>query len=133
LSNISNTNSGGIDKNRSLSGFHVGVVADLPLVPQILSFQPAVLYTTKGAKLEAGDKNNSTVDPYRKFTTNPQYIEVPLNFVGKIPLGENTRLFGGLGPYFAFGVAGKNKWEATIAGISTSGESNIKWDDDTPF
>jgi len=133
LSTISVDNDGSVDKDQSLSGYHAGLIADFPLVPKILSFQPGVFYTTKGAKLVSGDKDNSTTSPYVKYTTRPQYIEVPLNFIGKIPVGANTRLFAGVGPYFAFGVAGKNKVTSTIAGVTTSSESNIKWDDDTPF
>ena len=132
LSTISINNSGDVDDSKSLSGFNIGVIADFPLVPKILSFQPGVFYTTKGAKVESGDKNNSS-SLYTKATTRPQYIEIPLNFVGKIPVGEDTRLFAGIGPYFAFGVAGKNKVSSTIGGVTTSSESNIKWDDDTPF
>lgn len=133
LSNISVNNNGSVDNDRTLSGFNVGVILDMPLVPQILSFQPGVFYTTKGAKLESGDRDNSTTNPFYKFTTNPQYIEVPLNFIGKIPLGDNTKLFAGLGPYIAFGVAGKNKVSTTLNGVTTSQETKIKWDDDTPF
>ncbi|PSL35653.1 porin family protein [Chitinophaga ginsengisoli] len=133
LSTLSVDNNGTVDKDRSLSGYHVGLIADLPLVPKVLSFQPGVFYTTKGSKLVSGDKDNSTTVPYRKYTTRPQYIEVPLNFIGKIPVGTNTKLFAGVGPYFAFGVAGKNKVSTTLAGVTTSTESKIKWDDDTPF
>lgn len=133
LSTITVDNDGSVDKDKSLSGFNIGVIADIPLVEDILSFQPGVFYTTKGSKLTSGDKDNSTTNPYYKYTTSPQYIEIPLNFVGKIPLGENSRLFGGIGPYVAFGVAGKNKTSMTLAGVTTSTESNIKWDDDTPF
>lgn len=133
LSNISVNNNGSVDNDRSLSGYHIGAIVDFPIVPKILSLQPGVFYTTKGAKLESGDKDNSATIPYRKYTTRPQYIEVPLNVIGKIPVGTNTRLFAGIGPYMAFGVAGKNKVSTTLAGVTTSTESNIKWDDDTPF
>lgn len=130
LSTISVDNDGSVDKDKSLSGYHIGLIADVPLVPKILSFQPGVFYSTKGAKLVSGDEDS---DNYSKYTTKPQYIEIPLNFIGKIPIGADTRLFAGIGPYFAFGVAGKNKVSTTIAGVTTSTESNIKWDDDTPF
>jgi hypothetical protein len=132
LSSISVSNDGSVDKDKSLSGFNIGVIADFPLVPSILSFQPGVFYTTKGAKLESGDKNNSA-SVYRKYTTNPSYIEIPFNFVGKIPVGADTRLFAGLGPYIAFGVAGKNKVISSLGGVTTTTETDIKWDDDTPF
>ncbi|OMP78515.1 MULTISPECIES: porin family protein [unclassified Chitinophaga] len=130
LSTITVDNSGSVDKDKSLSGFNIGVIADMPLVPRILSFQPGVFYTTKGSKLKSGDENDAV---HYKFTTNPSYIEVPLNFIGKLPVGPGASLFAGVGPYFAFGVAGKNKTYTTVGSTTTITESNIKWDDDTPF
>lgn len=129
IANVTNTNSGGTDNSRSLNSFHVGAIADLPL-SEIISLQPGVFYTGKGTKIETGEEGSAA---YFKTTTNPQYIEIPVNLVGKIPVGQDTRLFLGVGPYAAFGVAGKNKYESTIAGVHTSGEDNIKWDDDTPL
>ncbi len=134
LSNISVDNDGSVDNNRTLTGYHIGIITDLPLIKNILSFQPGVFYTTKGSKLESGNKSSpSLTDPYSRYTTRPKYIEVPLNFVGKVPLGANARLFAGIGPYFAFGVAGKNKYEVDNGATTTTGSSSIEWDDDTPF
>jgi hypothetical protein len=130
LSTLTVNNSGNVDRDKSLSGFNIGVIADMPLVPRILSFQPGVFYTTKGSKLVYGDESSGN---YSKFTTRPTYIEVPLNFIGKVPVGTNASLFAGVGPYFAFGVGGKNTAYTTVAGVTTTTESNIKWDDDTPF
>lgn len=134
LANISVDNDGSVDNKKTLPAFHVGVLADMPLIKNVLSFQPGVFYSSKGSKLESGSKGTPTVtNPYSKYTTNPQYIEVPLNFVGKIPLSEDCRLFAGIGPYFAFGVAGKNKYEFNNGVVNTTGKSDIEWDDDTPF
>jgi len=134
LANISVDNDGSVDENRTLPAYHIGVIADMPLIQNILSFQPGVFYSSKGSKLESGDKDNPSVtNPYSKYTTKPQYIEIPLNFVGKLPVGTNTRLFAGIGPYFAFGVAGKNKYEFNNGLVNTSGDASIEWDDDTPF
>ncbi|WP_212000717.1 porin family protein [Chitinophaga sp. HK235] len=134
LSNITTTSGGSTEDAKTLSGFNVGVIADLPLVPRILSFQPGVFYTTKGTKSEVGDKNHvSLTSPYAKYSQNPSYIEVPLNLIGKLPIGEGASLFAGVGPYFAFGVAGRNKYEAVTVAGAASGSSDIKWDDDTPF
>jgi len=136
LSNISTDNSGGTVDKKTLPGYHIGVIADFPLLPQILSFQPGVYYSTKGTKdLEIGDKNNPSItNPYSKITTNPSYIDIPLNFVFGIPIGTSSRLFAGVGPYFAFGVAGKNKTEfKTSANTTITTSTSLKWDDDTPF
>lgn len=129
VANITNTNSGNVDDSKSLTSFHIGAIADLPL-SEVISFQPGVFYTGKGSKLERGDENSTT---YFRSETNPRYIEIPLNFVGKIPLGEQTKIFLGVGPYAAFGVGGQNKYTFRTPITETSGEADIKWDDDTPF
>ncbi|PSL49184.1 outer membrane protein with beta-barrel domain [Chitinophaga niastensis] len=133
LSNITIDNAGNTKDSRSLSGFNVGAIVDVPLVPKLLSFQPGVFYTTKGSKIEAGNKSSSITNPYTKYTVNPSYIEVPLNFIAKLPIGNNASLFAGIGPYFAFGVAGQQKYDAIIGGISASSATDIKWDNDTPL
>ncbi|HVI43671.1 MAG TPA: porin family protein [Chitinophaga sp.] len=134
LSNITTDNSGGTKDSRSLSGFNVGAIVDLPLVPKILSFQPGVFYTTKGSKIDAGTKSGATpTSPYLKTSVNPSYIEVPLNFVAKLPVGPSVKLFAGAGPYFAYGVGGKFKNEVYNGVTTVTTSTNIKWDDDTPF
>ncbi|HEY0274293.1 MAG TPA: porin family protein [Chitinophaga sp.] len=132
LANISNNNDGSTDKDKTLAAWHAGLIVDLPLSP-ILSLQPGVFYSSKGSKIERGS-SGSVTDPYYKFTTNPQYIEIPVNFVMKVPLGDDrNKFFAGIGPYAAFGVAGKNKWKSSLGSVSASGSSSIKWDDDSPL
>ncbi len=128
IANVTNTNSGGTDNSRALNSFHVGAIADFPL-SEIISSSRVCSTPARVQKLKAAEPGDVA---YFKSTTNPQYIEIPVNFVGKIPVGQNTKLFLGVGPYAAFGVAGKNKYESTVAGVHSNGESNIKWDDDTP-
>lgn len=130
LANISTSNSGATDNAKTLASYHAGIIVDFPLSP-IISIQPGVFFSSKGSKVERGSKGSVT-DPYYKFTTNPQYIEIPLNFVIKVPLGDQTKFFAGVGPYAAFGVSGKNKWESQLGDVHSSGSSTIKWDDDTP-
>src|SRR5690349_16882970 len=89
VANITISNSGGLDDSRSLTSFHAGVIADLPLSP-IISLQPGVLYTGKGSKLERGEAGATN---YFRSSTNPHYIEVPVNFVGKLPIGSDSRIF----------------------------------------
>lgn len=129
LANITTGSGGNVDESKALSTFNVGAIADIPLSP-ILSLQPGVFYTGKGSKLERGNEGSTT---YFRTSTNPRYIEIPVNIVGKIPVGEDTRIFLGAGPYAAFGVGGKNKYQFNSPLGNVSGESNIKWDDDTPF
>src|SRR5689334_11468716 len=94
FANVSITDNGKVDDAKMLTAFQVGFVGDLS-VAGIFSVQPGILFTGKGTKTQSGDP--STLN-YSKATTNPYYIEVPVNFVLKTPLasGKNssaTRFF----------------------------------------
>lgn len=114
FSNITVTDSGSIDKANVLTGFHAGLMADLPLA-SFFSFQGGLLFTSKGAKTEIGKPGDNL---YIKTTSNPLYIEIPLNFIAKIPIGF-TKLVVGAGPYGAIGISGKNNTETQAVGSAT--------------
>lgn len=82
-------------ENKIKTGFNAGIVGDIPVAPDFY-FQPGILYSAKGAKLE------NTSDG--KLSLN--YIEVPLNLVYKPMLGTG-RLLLGFGPYVGYGIGGK--------------------------
>lgn len=54
-----------------------------------------LLYTLKGGR-------------WASLHQNLGYIELPLNFGYSYALTPDVKIFGGLGPYLAYGVAGKN-------------------------
>lgn len=127
--NVSITENGRVDDAKALTSFHVGILGDIPLVPNVLALQTGALFTGKGSKTQTGDPSSAN---YFKATTNPFYIEVPLNFVVKAPIGGGSHLFFGAGPYGAIGVAGKNKVEGQKLGIAYSSENNIEFSNDDP-
>lgn len=128
LANVSITESGRIDDAKTLTSFQAGVIGDFN-VSDFIALQPGLLVTGKGSKTQSGDPSDAN---YFKATSNPIYIEVPLNLVFKAPLGSDTKFFAGGGPYLAVGIAGKNKTEGKIFGASFSSEKNIEWSDDDP-
>lgn len=128
LANVSITESGRIDDAKTLTSFQTGIIGDFNL-SDFIALQPGLLVTGKGSKTQSGDPADAN---YFKATSNPIYIEVPLNLVFKAPLGSDTRFFAGAGPYLAVGIAGKNKTEGKIFGASFSSEKNIEWSDDDP-
>lgn len=95
--NLNGEDAGG-DKleNKIIPGFHAGISAQLPLVPEFF-FQPGLLFSTKGGK----DDGNLLATTYRL-----SYIELPLNLVYKGQLG-NGFVMVGFGPYIAYAVGGK--------------------------
>ncbi len=90
--------------NNLATRFHAGIQADIPIAPQFY-FQPGLLFSTKGAKQE-------TVILEQTVTSdlNISYLELPLNFLFKPALGNGHFLLG-VGPYLAYGIGGKAKYE----------------------
>jgi Outer membrane protein beta-barrel domain len=130
LANVSVKNDGSVDEAKALPSFHVGLQGDLPVIKNLLSIQPGLFFTGKGAKTEFGSTTSAN---YYRATSNPLYIEVPVNVVAKLPLGDKaSKFFVGAGPYVAMGVAGKNKAEGKIFNVAFSREQNIKFSNDDP-
>ncbi len=107
LSNITINKNGDVDDNRTLPSFNVGFQGDFP-ISSFFAIQPGVFFTGKGAKLESGNTSGSN---WSRSTTRPYYIEIPVNAVVKIPLGDESSFFVGAGPYLGIGIAGHNKVE----------------------
>lgn len=58
-------------------------------------------------------------------TANPLYLQIPVHFGGRYSLGNGVSIFGETGPYFAFGVGGKYKVEASYGGKSKDDKVNF--------
>ena len=127
LANVSVTDNGGIDDTKMLTSFQVGIIGDLNVAP-FLAIQPGLLFTGKGTKAQSGKQGDAN---YYRATTNPYYLEIPVNLVFKTPTGP-TKFFAGAGPYMAIGIAGKNKVNGSVLGTSFSSEEKIQWSDDDP-
>jgi len=128
LANVSIDKNGNIDDAKSLVSFHAGLQGDIPIVP-FLSLQPGIFFTGKGSKTQAGNTTDAT---YYRATSNPMYIEVPVNVVLKVPMGGQSKFFVGAGPYAAMGIAGKRKAEGKIFGVAFSSNDKIQFSNDNP-
>jgi len=124
IANVTISDDGHIENANNLFSFHAGIVKDLRVAP-MLYLQPGVLFTSKGLKSSSG---KSTDASYFTATTNPNYIEVPLNIMVKLPINK-SKLFFGAGPYGAVAVGGKNKAEGKILGVAFESEKKIKFGD----
>ncbi len=129
LANISMDKDGDVENSRGIASFHAGLQADLPIT-KFFALQPGVFFTGKGSKLESGNTSGNT---WFRSSTKPYYIEIPVNAVVKLPLGNESSFFFGAGPYLGIGVGGKNKIEGEILGVNFSRTENIKFSDDDPF
>jgi hypothetical protein len=128
LANVSVTGDGQVDEAKTLTSFNAGLITDIPL-GGFVSLQPGLLFTGKGTRTQSGDPNSAN---YYKATTNPYYLEVPVNLVFKLPVGKDVHFFAGAGPYAAIGIAGKNKVEGKYLGIGFNSEESIRFSNDDP-
>jgi hypothetical protein len=102
-------------------GFNIGAFASksiLALGPGQVALKGGLEYIQKGGKY-----TNSPVTE----TIGLNYIELPILALYQYPVMENGVLFGGLGPYFADGVGGKDKYDdgnTTTTSSSFGGGSN---------
>jgi len=128
LANVSTTDDGNYDDANMLTSFHVGILGDVRLAG-IFHLQPGIFFTGKGSKVEIG---RPTENLYIKQTSNPFYIEVPVNLVVKLPFNSESNFFVGAGPYGAIGIAGKAKTDRRVLNFTTNTENNIEFSNDDP-
>lgn len=129
LANVSVTDNGRVNESNQLTGYQLGLTTDISLIKDVLSLQPGVIYTGKGAKVESGTEGQNG---YFRQSFNPRYIEVPLNLVAKLPFAKKTGLFVGAGPYAAVGVGGKVKTNGRLLGADYNFDRKITFSDDDP-
>ena len=91
-----------LDKETRLD-FCAGGFVEIP-ISQMISFQPELLYTRKGAKV--AEKDWSSMDTWKL-----QYIEIPMLFKAYLPVAPAVKPNLYLGPEVAFRVAGTWEWE----------------------
>lgn len=105
-----------------LGGFHAGIFSEINLTKNSnWALQPALLYTNKGRKFSKSfdstqSFNNDTSTINASWKVN--YLELPVNLVYRFPLSQKVRFVLGGGPYVAFQLNGKTKYEI----INASGE-----------
>ena len=128
LANVTISENGRIDDAKTLTSFQAGFIGDISL-GQFISLQPGLLVTGKGSKTQSGETTDAN---YFKATSNPIYLEVPLNLVFKFGAKDGPNFFAGAGPYLAVGIAGKNKTEGKIFGTPFNSGMNIEWSNDDP-
>ena len=105
--NVSNITDTEMD---SRIGFHVGVKAEYKVTNNLYG-SAALLFSQKGCQFEEDGE---------KLTANPGYIELPIHIGYRFKMSEKVSIFGETGPYFAYGICGKDK----------EGDYDVKFFDD---
>lgn len=129
LANVSVQDNGRVNESNQLTSFQLGLITDIPLIKSVLSLQPGVIYTGKGAKVQTGMQGQNG---YFSQRFNPRYIEVPLNLIVKLPFAKQSGLFVGAGPYAAVGIGGKVKTDGRLLGANYNFDRKITFSDDDP-
>jgi len=99
-------------------GYQAGVNVIMPLAADFF-FNPGLLFSVKGARQEILENT--------KRTTSLAYMELPVNFLYR-PQTGNGHILLGAGPYFAYGIFGKQK--EIVDGIITE-ELDVKFENST--
>ena len=102
-------------------GFYVGGLLDYS-ISRYFSIQAGLDLAMKGYH---GKGNELGFDMDEKV--NPFYIELPVNAVGKLPVGDGN-IFLAVGPYVGYGIAGKIKITSSAPGEDM--DEKIKWGSD---
>jgi hypothetical protein len=130
FANISTSKSGATQNSNMLTTFNAGIMARSNSAEPI-ALEAGLLLSGKGAKSNTY-LTSSSDDNYVKTTFNPLYLELPVNFVLRLPLESKNNIFINAGPYIAMGIAGKSKMETKILGTVTKSSSDIEFNNDDP-
>jgi len=108
--------------NKSISGFHIGLIAEFPIIEKF-SFETGIIMSTKGFKVS--ESTTSIGNSIYNFdsTMNLFYLEVPLAGKASYDVG-GAKIYGVFGPYLGLGLSGRVKMEST--GEPTE-KQNVKW------
>ncbi len=111
--NFANISGDNTDNNEMNMGFAAGVFINIPIVPSLVSLQPEILYSQKGAKIDAEIPYLGTVTT--KIWTN--YIEIPIMAKVTIPV---VPIYAMVGPYIGYALNGKVDIDGTSTSVSGS-------------
>ncbi|NPD90971.1 porin family protein [Xylanibacter muris] len=117
MANMSASEDGVSASPESRTSFHVGVIADIPLM-QSLYIQSGLFFQNKGYKF----------DDEEKETAKPMYLEIPILASYRYNFSDAIQLQINAGPYFAYGIGGKVKYEYN--GRSTEDDFFGSYDDE---
>lgn len=101
FANMSFSSDGYSVSPKSRTTFHVGVIANIPLM-QSLYIQTGLYLQNKGCKIEDGDETT---------TYKPMYLEIPILASYRYNFSDAAQLQINFGPYLAYGIGGKVKSE----------------------
>ncbi|RPE13730.1 PorT family protein [Chitinophaga lutea] len=109
---------------KTFHGWHLDLMINVPLANGFY-FQPVIRYITKGSGFSETRTPKTELDGLyipKGARLQLNYLEIPLNFVYKLPLGPGN-LRAGLGPYAARGLKGRYHYDIVKNGQSITQNS----------
>ena len=112
------------DHSKFKPGVRLGVGMEYQFT-DIISLQPSLFFSQKGAKYSEGYEG--IVDADADVKINQLYLELPINVQFRFNIANNTNLVVATGPYLACGVGGKAKFdgEASIGNVGINADEKI--------
>lgn len=93
-----------VDNTKALPGFQLGVGMDYGF-SESWSLQSGLIISSKGYKYDAEDAHDYS------FKARPIYLDIPILAACKFNISDNTKFVINAGPYLAFGLGGKCKYD----------------------
>lgn len=93
-----------VDNTKALPGFQLGVGMDYGF-SESWSLQSGLIISSKGYKYDAEDAHDYS------FKARPIYLDIPILAAYKFNISDNTKFVINAGPYLAFGLGGKCKYD----------------------
>ena len=113
-----------------ITGFQIGVLAEIPIGSKGFYFQPGIEYISKGRQFSksndsAAAQASDTVSEQTKLSLS--YIELPIYVTYKIPLSSNHKnnFLISAGPYFSFFFNGTQNLQTRTSSTNKFSEENI--------
>ncbi|MGF7082766.1 porin family protein [Mucilaginibacter sp. UYCu711] len=96
----------------ALNGYYFGSMVDITF--SNFAIQPRIIFSTNGGNnLSSIEVNGSTGTISNRITL--RYLLFPIDMVYRVNIGEG-KIFFGAGPYFGYGLEGKNSGNTLIKG-----------------
>ncbi|HMR20322.1 MAG TPA: outer membrane beta-barrel protein [Sphingobacterium sp.] len=89
-----------LDRTESTVGFYAAAYLDTRIAP-VVYFHPQVSLQRKGGKLIESESSGGG-----EIIQKTTWLDLSLNFLGKVPIGRVNNVFAGAGPYLGFGMDG---------------------------
>lgn len=116
---------------KSKAGFQIGGMADIEIM-EFVSVQPAIIVSKKGFSYDVeklAKDNGGSADGYARERL--MYVLIPIHIAGQYEIGPG-KILAYVGPYFAYGISGKYKYDGTYTDAqgnkdSQNGDEKIKF------